>query len=1380
MNAGNGKWEWDLLAIEALDITENVVDLLIRRLERLPGETQTILKTASCIGSGFDLKTLQIITGGTATALIRDLVPAIKEDLLVTTTKKISSQSKNQTTAIMPETYKFRHDRIRQAAGTLMGAADKEALHLKIGWLVLKQMKPDQMEDAVFSIIHHLNFASQRIKKREERDKVAELNLIAGNKAKSSAAFDAAHTYFCTGIKMLDRRGWQRRYDLMLDLHVKSMDTARLCGKSNEVEKRFSIVKKNARTILDMVDAYESKIQALMAENRPSLALEKAREILKELGVDLPKKPLQSDIRAAIDETINELSGKAPGDLLKLPVMTDPYHLAAMKILGAIFSSAYLGSINLFPLIPCLQVKLSARYGNTSNSAFAYSIFGVVLCQVDGNIDMGFRFGQLGLKLLKQFNSKELEAKVYWGTSMGSHWKIHLKDSFEFSLTGYYSGVETGDFEYAAYNVFMCCVLFFLSGKPLDETQRDMARFGAIARKLKQLPSIGYFTIFHQLVLNLIGKNNAGEILGDEVYDEHTMLALHQKSGDQTAVFLFCLCKMILCYLFESYTKAIQYAEQAEKKIDFVFGTAAVPIYHFFDALIQLAVYEKQTNATKGRILKRVKACQSRMKHWAAHAPMNYRHKYHLVAAELSRVQGRKAEASGHYNLAIELAGKNGYINEEAIANELAAKFWMAQGQNEFAGNAIQRAYDCYTSWGALAKVEALLKKYPQWIVRTSSDKEATAPQIIIAEHQKGDLRHAGLDVATLAKASLAISGEIEFDRLMHTLMKIVIENAGAERGLYIMTAEEGLIRVAAQGVAEGGEISVQVYDEVAEASGQIFSGVVHYVTRTKESLVLNNMDKDGRFASDIYFQTHRPKSVMCVPIVHQSKLTGILYLENRLIADVFSSGRIEVLNLLASQIAISIENTILFERQKKAEAKYRGIFENAVEGIFLSTIEGRFVSANPALADILGYDSPKELCREITNIASQLFVLPEAFDCFSDLLKNNEAVADFEIQCRRKDGVHIWISLNARLIVYEDSEKLLIEGFIVDITERKAATDALRQREEILRKENIHLRSNIKDRYRFGRFIGKSAAMQEVYELILKAAASDASVIIYGESGTGKELVAREVHELGDRKDGNFVPVNCGAIPENLLESEFFGYKKGAFTGANADKKGYLDLSHGGTLFLDELGEISLNFQVKLLRVLEDGSYTPLGSQAVKKSDARVVAATNRDLQEAIRNRTMREDFFYRIHVIPIHLPPLRDRKEDIPLLIDHFLKIHSRNKQVPPVTGKMIEALLSHDWPGNVRELQNVLQRYWTLGQIDFIPTAKKAISEPVVDKVEQGVAESEPAYHSVMENMEKKMIISALEKHKWNRKNAALELGIPRTSFYRKLKRYEIIQK
>jgi len=458
----------------------------------------------------------------------------------------------------------------------------------------------------------------------------------------------------------------------------------------------------------------------------------------------------------------------------------------------------------------------------------------------------------------------------------------------------------------------------------------------------------------------------------------------------------------------------------------------------------------------------------------------------------------------------------------------------------------------------------------------------------------------------------------------------------------------------------------------------------------------------------------------------------------------------------------------------RKSEEKYRQIFENAVEGIFQTTPQGRFVSANAAMARILGYDSPQELMATVKNIRKQLYISKEVKDDFIRIIKTQKEVSGFEIQFYRKDGSQIWASVHARPVLDQEGTLILIEGIMADITKQKQKTEELQQREAYLREENIRLRSNIKDRYKFGNIIGKSPAMQEVYELILKAAATDANVIVYGESGTGKEMVAGAIHEMSDRKGRKFVPVNCGAIPENLMESEFFGYKKGAFTGANADKSGYFDFADGGTLFLDEIGEINLKMQVKLLRVLESKGYTPVGANQAKRSDVRIIAATNRNLQKQIEKGLMREDFFYRIHILPINLPPLRKHREDIPLLVDYFINLFAKDKSTHPLSGKMHEALFKYSWPGNVRELQNVIYRYITLNQFDIIPSTETEDSES--DEASKAFANKEfISFKKATENFEKNLLAKALETNRWHREKAAASLELPPRTFYRKIKKH-----
>ena len=339
-----------------------------------------------------------------------------------------------------------------------------------------------------------------------------------------------------------------------------------------------------------------------------------------------------------------------------------------------------------------------------------------------------------------------------------------------------------------------------------------------------------------------------------------------------------------------------------------------------------------------------------------------------------------------------------------------------------------------------------------------------------------------------------------------------------------------------------------------------------------------------------------------------------------------------------------------------------------------------------------------------------------------------------------------------------------------------KKALDKLKESETSLREENVRLKANIKDRFRFGDIIGKSEPMQQVYELILRAAATDVNVILYGESGTGKELVSRAIHEASDRKEQVFFPVNLGAIPENLIESEFFGHKKGAFTGADSDQRGFLHLTEKGTLFLDELADIELNLQVKLLRVLEGNGFTPIGTTEVIKPNIRFIAASNQDLSHRVKTGQIREDFYYRVHVFPIRLPPLRERKEDIPLLVEHFLKSTALLQKGKPITPGFLEALQAYDWPGNVRELQNTLHRYVSLGEVDFPgERINSKISE--TSNFGDNTNHGKIALDQVMADCEKATILSALKNYDGHKVKTAAALGISRAALYNKMKKYGI---
>ena len=477
--------------------------------------------------------------------------------------------------------------------------------------------------------------------------------------------------------------------------------------------------------------------------------------------------------------------------------------------------------------------------------------------------------------------------------------------------------------------------------------------------------------------------------------------------------------------------------------------------------------------------------------------------------------------------------------------------------------------------------------------------------------------------------------------------------------------------------------------------------------------------------------------------------------------------------NLLGYQsVGRDITDRVLIEQAlRESEERYRIVTKHSVDGIVVIQ-DGLFKYVNDAFAYMCGHEDPNQLMGKKAGDFIEV-TFRENFNRYMEMMARGKTLESIlRAKILRPDGQELWGEGLHTVIQWEGRPGVL--ATVRDITMNKLRERESKRETQVLRQQNIKLASTIKDRYRFGNLVGKSQPMQEVYEQVLSASASDANVVIYGESGTGKELVATMIHELSERAGNAFVPVNCGAIPETLMESEFFGHKKGAFTGAVKDKKGYLDFSDGGTLFLDEVGDISPNIQVKLLRAIDGGGHTPIGGSQVIKSSFRVIAATNRPLKELVKRGDMRRDFFFRIHIVPIYLPPLRDRKEDILLLIDHFMKTmkHSGDKRFV-LPGKILDAFSEYDWPGNVRELQNVLQRYLTVGRLEFESgwKAKQVDAESNLDLDE--IAGDD--LKSKVANFEKHLLLKSLEEVKWNRSLACEKLNLPRRTLFYKINKY-----
>lgn len=931
-------WQCDLSKVRVLSVTDDVVEFMAGQLQKLPESTQAVLKLAACIGNQFDLTTLAIVREKSQAETAAELWRALQERLVLPQSEiykffqgsQAVEEVESENVAV---TYRFLHDRVQQAAYSLIPESQKQATHLQIGQLLLKNTPEAEREEKIFEIVNQLNYGESLIAFQEQRDELAQLNLLAGYKAKASTAYSAAKGYFTVGCGLLAANSWQRDYQLSLALYESAAEAAYLSTDFEQMEQFATLVLQQATTLLDRVKIYEVKILACIAQAKLLEAVKIGLQVLKLLEVNLPESPAPLDIQQALSETATALSGKSMEQLKQWPLMTDPQKQATLRILSSISAPAYQAEPGLFLLNVLSQVNLSIQWGNAPLSAFAYVCYGVILCGAVQDLDAGYQFGKLALNLVEQFNANWLKAKAFTGVAAHIiHWKEHVKETLPILRAGYESGLETGDLEFAAYCALYQSYHSYFMGQELAGLAQEMASYSNALVQIRQEAALHWHDIARQAVLNLLGCcKNPCYLLG-EVYNEEQMLSLHREANERLALHNLYLHKLILCYLFGEFQEAVKNAILAEEFLDGVTATLPVVIFHFYDALAHLAVYSECSDSEQESIRTRVAAHQEKLKKWAQHAPMNFSHKYYLVEAEWHRIQGRNLKAMDNYDRAIKVAKKYQYLQEEALANELAAKFYLNWGKATIAQAYLIDAYYGYARWGAKAKIEDLEKRYPQ---RLSSILNRPTPTLsagdTIPSFTNGTLTSTTsettsvLDLATVMKAAQAISSEIVLDQLLASLMKTLIENAGAQTGFLLLVREKSLM-IEAVSLAGDREVTVHQSMPVLECK-QLPLTVISYVEHTHADVVLNDAVQDRLFALDPYIVAKKVKSLLCIPIINRAKLIGVLYLENQLIAGVFTPQRLQILKLLSSQAAISLENAILYANlEKKVEERTQAL----------------------------------------------------------------------------------------------------------------------------------------------------------------------------------------------------------------------------------------------------------------------------------------------------------------------------------------------------------------------------------------------------------------------------------------------------------------------
>jgi|WetSurSiteA1Bulk_404760.scaffolds.fasta_scaffold00015_14 predicted ATPase/signal transduction histidine kinase len=914
----NFKWEWDASKIANTDFTSNVVELMTNRIQKLSERTKRILKLSSCIGNRFDLDILAIINEKNVVETANEMNEALESGLIQPIGEgyrlagHLDFLTDNSSLEKLEHKiqYKFLHDRVHQAAYSLMGDEYK-SIHAKIGKLLLQRLTKAEREERIFDIVNHLNSGIDLIVSQGEKNNLAELNLFAGRKAKAATAYEISFQYFNTGLALLGANTWKDHYALTLEMNIETAEASYLTGNFEEMDKLAGEISIHAETLLDRIRIYEIIIQSYMARGRLKECIGTAIEILKQLGVHLTPVPNRFSVLMGLIHLRLVLSTKKIEDIRKLPVMTDPHKLAAMRILMNAASSAFYTNILVATTLSFKMILLSVRYGNSPFSPFAYTLYAIILQGIIGKIDLAYKFGEFSIELMKKFNTKEYETRINLVFNLFvRHWRDKLSNTIEPFTESYQRGLETGDYEYAAYCGDYLGIHLLHSGARLEKVEEEMEKYVEVIAKLNQELIIISLKLAHQVVLNLMGKSKNRILLVGESYNESEITPLLIQNNNVASLgSLYCM-KALLCFIFDDRKNSLEIALEAEKYKAPMIGLVYLPLLYFYTSLIYLSHCPGATIKKRLFYLKKVYFNQKQLKKWAKYAPENFLHKWHLVEAERCKIYGRSLKAMKHYDKAVILARKNGYTHEEALTNELAAKYFLICGYDRIAMAYMKEACYLYTVWGAKAKVDHLNENYSE-LLYSAPEAGGKEREIEFSLSGLTGAQTERLDLASVQKASQTISGEIHLNKLLERLMNIVIANAGAQKGFLLLKDEEGLF---VEGEAIAGQEEVTVLQHVTYTDqNNIALIIVNYVLRVNEMVVLDDATNQGIFKADPYITQNRPKSILCLPLIFKNKMSGILYLENNLIPGAFTSERVEVLKILAGQIVISVENARLY-----------------------------------------------------------------------------------------------------------------------------------------------------------------------------------------------------------------------------------------------------------------------------------------------------------------------------------------------------------------------------------------------------------------------------------------------------------------------------------
>ncbi|MEJ6487007.1 AAA family ATPase [Nostoc punctiforme UO1] len=1018
-----GEWQWDLAQIEAQGITDNIVSLMIGRMQKLPFATQEVLKLASCIGNRFDLEVLAIVGEQSIEETANVLVEAILRGLII----PIESDETAQ------KNYRFYHDRVQQAAYSLIADESKSAVHLRIGRLLLKNASYEKVNEQIFDLVNQLNFAVDLIIEQAEKDELIRLNLIAAKKAKASTAYAPAKKLFSVAMNLLAENAWIEQYEQTFTLFRELAECEFLTGNLGQAQELFEILFSKAASYMDKSNIYMLQIRLYQVAGRYEEALILGLEALKLFGVTFPdtNEEVQAAIAIEKNQVLTNLGNRQVSDLINSIVIQDPNIKTVISLLTTLGPPTYLGRPNLFPLVVLKAVNYSLKFGNTEDSCFAYSMYAMLLVSIFHDIPTGYAFSKMTIQLNEKLHDLKLRGVVLH--IHGSHinvWCNHIATDIPFLEQGFIGCVEAGDVTMANYNGYQGSWQIIQLGFPLAETYKSLEKYTAFAHQSKHETVYQTIKLQQMLLMNLRGLTDHNLTLSNNEFDESSALSIITDADFVSGTIFYHIIKLIIFFTYGKYTEALNSALELS---NFPVKTLASLIetdYILYYSLTLTALYPTVSCQEQEQFLQSLESHQKQLQYWANHCPENFLHKSQLVAAEIARIQGRDLEAMRLYDQSIASAREQGFVQYEALANELGAKFYFEREFELIAKTYLQEAKNAYLRWEASAKVKHLEESYPQLLPRQQLVSNGTF--FSTGEH---------LDFLSIVKASQTISSEIVLSRLLKTLMQIVIEQAGAEIGYLLLEHEQNLvIEVEAKVNPQAEKLNVSRPIFQSEISQLIPQSMLNYVQRTQETVILQNATEQNLFSGDEYVIQKQPKSVLCLPIARQSKLLGILYLENNLIPSAFTQEKLSVLEILTFQIAISLENARLYQGLENSQEKLNLALKSGKIGVWSWDIANDLFNWDEQIYQLFGL-TPEAFVATSKTILTRLH--PDDSPLLAQSLSRaiNEGVEhDLEYRIIWDDGSIRYLACRGKAFFNEAGKATHMSGVVLDITDRKQA----------------------------------------------------------------------------------------------------------------------------------------------------------------------------------------------------------------------------------------------------------------------------------------------------------------------------------------------------